>query len=287
MLVAFQVAQKQGKGSAGGWPKMSWILVFQYPVTETIAMLILEGTTATHTFCPTSFKPKFGHLWFMIFRTIGLAACFISVLRFYGKVKPILKARRGASKLFGFKGIVGIRFIQTWIFNILLERKALKPSKHFSLGDYAYGLPNTILAVEMVLFSAGFWYAYSSTEYSTKARPGYEQINFFKALLDASNPTDIIKGVLRIPALLLGQGGATEAGKYTGPASYGPVGGQGYHQPSYSLDSNDGGRMQYGYGQAPYQPPPPFHARDEEEVDGKRYLMADARGARTPSPRRS
>jgi len=263
---------------------MSWILVFQYPVTVTIAILILEGTTATDTYCPTSFKPKFGHLWFMIFKTLGLVLCFITVLRFYRKIKSILKTRRGVSKLFVFKGIVGVRFIQTWIFNILLERKVLKASKHFSLGDYAYGLPATILAVEMVLFSAGFWYAYSPTEYSTKARPGYEHINFFKALLDSMNPLDIIKGVLRIPELLIGRAGAAGAGQYTSPSNYGPVGGQGYHQPSHSLDSNDGGRMQYGYGQAPYQPPPPFHARDEEEMDGKRHLMADARGARTPSP---
>jgi hypothetical protein len=108
-----KVAQQEKQGQAGGWPKLSWALVFQYPITETLAIIILEGTTASGTFCSTSLKPKFGHLWFQIVKTIGLVLCFITVLRFYGKIKRILKARRGASKLFMFKGIVGIRFIQT------------------------------------------------------------------------------------------------------------------------------------------------------------------------------
>lgn len=114
MFQAMQtVAQREGNGQAGGWPKLSWVLVFQYPVSQTLAIAVLEGTTAAGTYCATSFKPKFGHLWFMVLSTLGLVLCFITVLKFYRMIKVILKARRGASKLFMFKGIVGLRFIQT------------------------------------------------------------------------------------------------------------------------------------------------------------------------------
>lgn len=109
----FQAMHEVSGGGKGGWPKMSWIMVFQYPVTETLAIIILEGTTASGTYCAASLKPNFGHLWTMIIKTVGLALCFITILRFYKKTKPLLKARRGTAKLFGFKGIVAIRFIQT------------------------------------------------------------------------------------------------------------------------------------------------------------------------------
>ena len=304
----FQAMHKVAEGHSGtsdqgGWPKLGWILVFQYPVTETLALIILEGTTATGTYCATSFKPKFGHLWNMIIKTIGLVLCFVTVLRFYRRMKPILKARRGALKLFGFKGIVALRFVQNasthstditthlyvannnqWIFQILIKQGVLKNSNNFTLGDLAYGIPNVLLAAEMVIFSAVFWYAYSSTEYSSKARPNYEQLNIFHAFFDAINPADTIMGVLRIPIVLASRGGGTTMGQYAGPTRYGPVDGQGYHHASYSLDGNDAGRPSFGYGQAPYQPPPPFHSRDDEEED-KRHLFADARGTRTPSPR--
>lgn len=172
---------------------------------------------------------------------------------------------------------------EQWIFNILIEKGVMKPSKSLSMGDLVYGIPNCMLAIEMVLFGALFWYAYSSTEYSTKARPNYEQLNFFHAMFDAMNPADIIKGVLRIPALLAGRGGqkSTKA-YYDGQASYGPINGQ--HGYNHSLD----GAAPLAHGQATYQPPPgppPFYGRDEEEDPSKRHLFADARSARSPSPR--
>jgi hypothetical protein len=283
----------------GGWPKLSWILVFQYPVTETLALIILEGTTATGTYCATSFKPNFGHIWNMIIKTIGLVLCFVTVFRFYKRMKPILKARRGALKLFGFKGIVALRFVQNvsthsaditthlyvanndqWIFQILIKRGVLQNSNNFTLGDLAYGVPNVVLAAEMVIFSTVFWYAYSSTEYSSKARPNYKQLNIVHAFFDAINPADTIMGVLRIPIVLASSGRVAMMGKYGGPTRYGPVNGA---HASYSLDGIDAGRESVGYGQSPCQPPPPFHLREEEEED-ERHLFAGARDARTPSP---
>jgi hypothetical protein len=134
----------------------------------------------------------------------------------------------------------------------------------------------------VVLFSAGFWYAYSSTEYSSKVRPSYEQLNFFSALLDAISPADIILGIIRIPSVLL-SGDAGRGGTYTGPG-YGLVDGRN-DQQGYSLDSGDMGRPPFAYSQATYQPPPPFYPRDEEEDGAKRHLFADSRSAGPPSPR--
>lgn len=134
-----------------------------------------------------------------------------------------------------------------------------------------------------MLFSAAFWYAYSSTEYSTKARPNYEHLNFFRALLDAMNPSDIIMGIIRIPSLLLSGGAGRGMGDYAGPGKYGSLAGQGYNQQDYNLDEQDVYRTSYGYAQSPYQPPPPFYPRDEEEDGAKSSLVRGARSSRSHS----
>lgn len=62
-----------------------------------------------------------------------------------------------------------------------------------STGDYAYGLPNLILVLEMVLFSAGFWFSYPVTDYP--AQDGaLGRLSFFRAIADALNPSDLISG---------------------------------------------------------------------------------------------
>jgi hypothetical protein len=50
----------------------------------------------------------------------------------------------------------------------------------------------------MVLFAAAFWYAFSSTEYSSSAKPKDAPLPIWKAALHALNPWDLIHGMWRI-----------------------------------------------------------------------------------------
>jgi len=93
-----------------------------------------------------------------------------------------------------------------WLFNILIDKDVLKPSDRFSYGDLLYGVPNALMCVETVLFSAAFWYAFSSSEYSHK--PGMHRAPLWKAIPDALNPYDLIHGVARAVGLLFGSSGA-------------------------------------------------------------------------------
>jgi hypothetical protein len=62
------------------------------------------------------------------------------------------------------------------------------------------------MCVETVLFSAAFWYAFSSTEYAHKS--GMRRLLLWKAVIDALNPYDLIHGVARAVVLLTGCFGA-------------------------------------------------------------------------------
>jgi hypothetical protein len=55
----------------------------------------------------------------------------------------------------------------------------------------------------MVLFAGGFWYAFSSTEYGSDAKPRDRPLPLWRAVLDALNPWDLILGVARVPQIFL------------------------------------------------------------------------------------
>jgi hypothetical protein len=95
---------------------------------------------------------------------------------------------------------------QQWLFNILIDKDDLKPSDRFTYGDLLYGVPNALMCVETVLFSAAFWYAFSSAEYAHKS--GMRRVPLWRAVIDALNPYDMVHGVARAVGLLVGGSGA-------------------------------------------------------------------------------
>ena len=106
-------AAEEGQATKFDWPRITWILVFQYPVTELIAVIILEATEAADDYCTTSMSPKFGHIWVEIIRSLGVGLAVTSILRYYKRMKSRMSVRRGLAKLVSFKAIVFLHFIQT------------------------------------------------------------------------------------------------------------------------------------------------------------------------------
>lgn len=180
------------------WPKLGWIFIFQYPVVEILCVAVQEATEATGHYCLNSLSPQFAHIWIEVVESVSIGACVYCILAFRNRMKRLMKVRRGLSKLACFKIIVFIRFMQQWIFSLLLEYHVIKTSAAYSYNDILYGIPATATCAEMVLFSLGFWYAFSSTEYSSKAKPREQALPVWKAALHALNPWDIIAGMARI-----------------------------------------------------------------------------------------
>ncbi|KAK5131549.1 hypothetical protein LTR08_000876 [Meristemomyces frigidus] len=195
-------AAEEGTTLGFDWPQIIWVFVFQYPITELVSVLILEATEAANDFCSQSLSPKYGHLWVMLISSVGVGVAVVSIFRFYGRMKGMMKVRRGLAKLVCFKALVLIRFLQTWIFSLLLSRQVIKPGNSLSYYDIFYGLPNLLTCIEMMLFGLGFWYAYSSTEYSSDAKPRDNRLSLPKAVLDALNPYDFFAGIGRAFSLV-------------------------------------------------------------------------------------
>lgn len=113
MFKAMEHAATVTDAKGGAWARLSWIYVFQFPLTELLSVIVLEATVATGSYCESSLSPRFGHVWVMIISTLGVVLAMMSIFRFYKRTKPVMKARRGLAKLVCFKGIVFLRFIQT------------------------------------------------------------------------------------------------------------------------------------------------------------------------------
>lgn len=113
MFDAVKAQQESGTKGKGNWPRNTWIAVFQYPIIEIVAIIILEATEAAGTYCASSLRPKYGHFWSMIIHSVGIVVAVLGIFRFYGRMKTLMKARRGLAKLVCFKIIVGLRFVQT------------------------------------------------------------------------------------------------------------------------------------------------------------------------------
>jgi hypothetical protein len=113
MFDTVKAQQEAGTKGTGNWPRNTWIAIFQYPIVEVIAIIILEATEAAGTYCASSLRPRYGHFWSMVIHSVGIVVAVLSIFRFYGRMKALMKARRGLAKLVCFKVIVGLRFIQT------------------------------------------------------------------------------------------------------------------------------------------------------------------------------
>jgi hypothetical protein len=66
------------------------------------------------------------------------------------------------------------------------------------------------MCIETILFSASFWYAFSSAEYAHKT--SLRRLPLWRAAVDAANPYDLIHGVARAVMLLVGCCGGRRRG---------------------------------------------------------------------------
>lgn len=157
---------------------------------------------------------------------------------------------------------------------------------------------------EMAILAVGFWYCYSATEYSSRARPQHTRLSLHRAILDALNPQDLFVGIGRLFSIVLHlqrTGGfqqwsvakkqakqdkrAGKAQKRREQGRYQTVDGmQSLPRPgaAYETSSTQVFDTSYSNGQPLYQPPSGSPPSYTDQSNG--YLMADAQRARSPSP---
>jgi hypothetical protein len=119
--------------------------------------------------------------------------------------------------------MVLLQFIQMFFFGFL-NGKIFKPSAKVTYDDIYYGIPSVLTCVESFIFSLIFFWSFNSKEYHPdNVRTGGNKMTTWRAILDAMNMSDIVKGIILMFRLAISVGPGTPkiVGKFTGKTKAG------------------------------------------------------------------
>ena len=95
--------------------------------------------------------------------------------------------------------------------------------------DVSVGVPGLLVCIEQVLFSILMFIAFNTREHKAGGSTDMRKRNFPRAVLDALNPADLIRGIAEAFGYLLGQSVPRSAG-----AKYANLGGIGYRRSEFA-----------------------------------------------------
>jgi hypothetical protein len=191
--------------------------VFQFPAVMVVIFFATEITEATGTYCATSNKIYFAHIWITIITIASTVMAVMSIFRFYKASKAEIGHRHPLSKFASFKGIVFLNVIQTAIFSFLSSSNDIHPTNHITYNDLTVAVPGMLVCAEMVIFSLSFLYVYRVREYASKTvgdinavplgQGGYKGgFLGISALIQAINIVDLLRGIFSVPGKLANRG---------------------------------------------------------------------------------
>ena len=150
----------------------------------------------------------------MVIEGCCVTIAMFCLIQFYIQLKNDLSEHQPLLKVAAIKLVIFLSFWQTIIISFLTSTGAIKSSPHITDPDIKVGLPAMLLCIEMAIFSVFHLWAFSWKPYdirrsavvASESAPGflpdpktaYQGGPFgSKALLDAFNPTDLVKAVAR------------------------------------------------------------------------------------------
>jgi hypothetical protein len=108
-----------------------------------------------------------------------------------------MQGLRPRLKLWIFKSIVILEFVQNVVFSALASTEAYRPTQYVSYYDMSIGLNQFIISCECFLYAFLYIIAFEFTSYRNVLKEGRcVRGTSLSALLDIINPMDIIRGTI-------------------------------------------------------------------------------------------
>jgi hypothetical protein len=171
---------------------MTYAKVFQFPIVTLINTFIEIGASAVDQYCKGSTSANLAHIWVTVVRLISSGLAVVGLIKFWSKFKAQMDPEQKATaKLWIMKSLVALRVIQGFILTIITD-KSFTATKTFTYNDMVYGLPCLLSAVESLLFSIAYFFAFGSRQYATDRKPGVKPMRPLRAILNCLNITDVI-----------------------------------------------------------------------------------------------
>ncbi|PMD46667.1 DUF300-domain-containing protein [Hyaloscypha variabilis F] len=197
------------------WFNIIWAGIYQYcfiRVTMTITAVV---TQYFGRYCASSNSPVFAHIWILVIEGAAVSVAMYCVIQFYYQLRFDLAPHRPFLKVAAIKAVIFLSFWQSFLISILTSSTfhVVKTSSKLAYPDIIIGIPALLICIEMAFFSVLHVFAFSWTPYRSGAevtgypnspsgsfnKPGVKQGGFLgvKALVDAMNPWDLVKGFAR------------------------------------------------------------------------------------------
>lgn len=90
-----------------------WYSVLQFIPTSVVVWIATAASLAAGTYCKQSNSIHFAHIWLAIIAAYSTALAIIGSLVFYKRNKELLQKHKIILKLFTFKGVLGLNFLQS------------------------------------------------------------------------------------------------------------------------------------------------------------------------------
>jgi len=193
-LLEYKGKQANDTGSLR-WFWNTWRTVFLYVVVYAVLVIIQEVTMATGSYCSTSSKPRFAHIWIQALELISTICAIVAVIRFQRRLREHMTGRRALAKLVMFKSFVLVTTLQNFVFSIL--RSKVTGSSKITYDDITIGVPALLICVEAVIFMAANLFVFNIKEYRNSKEQTGRDYSIMQALLNALNPMDLIRGIVQ------------------------------------------------------------------------------------------
>lgn len=203
------------------WFNIIWLGVYQYCFMRVAMTIVSVITQYFGKYCESSNGIQFAHIWLLAFECVAVGIAMYCLIQFYIQLRVDLGPHRPFLKVAAIKLVIFLSFWQSFVISILTSSSLslVKPTKYIAYPDLKIGIPSLLLCIEMAFFSLLHLFAFPYKPYTESARQsepskypssptshhtvfnelGPKQGGFLgvKAIVDAMNPWDLVKGFAR------------------------------------------------------------------------------------------
>ncbi|KAH8667481.1 organic solute transporter Ostalpha-domain-containing protein [Tricladium varicosporioides] len=199
------------------WFNIIWTGVYQYCFIRVSMTITAVVTQYFSRYCESSNSPLFAHIWVLVLEGVAVTVAMYCLIQFYVQLRVDLAPHSPFLKVLAIKLVIFLSFWQSFAISILTSAtfKVVQASSTIAYPDLKVGIPSLLLCIEMAIFAILHLFAFPYRPYTTGADHGKYPVNGsdqmsvnklgsnqggfmgIKALIDAMNPWDMVKGFAR------------------------------------------------------------------------------------------
>ncbi|KAH6671668.1 organic solute transporter Ostalpha-domain-containing protein [Halenospora varia] len=199
------------------WFNIVWTGVYQYCFIRVSMTITAVVTQYFGRYCESSNSPLFAHIWVLVLEGLAVTVAMYCLIQFYVQLRLDLAPHSPFLKVLAIKLVIFLSFWQSFAISILTSAtfNVVQASSTIAYPDLKVGIPSLLLCIEMAIFAILHLFAFPYKPYTTGADHGKYPVNGsdqmsinnlepkqggfmgIKALVDAMNPWDMVKGFAR------------------------------------------------------------------------------------------